>query len=185
VSPSFKTLAKLVTLTPRTTSFFDLETHHFKAKLFYWALGKFANILFCESGILRSFNINDNIVEHILTFRLRRLWIRHVQLNFVPGNLFIEVLEDAEIAMLSKENQEFLYAEILNSNAFQNPDWFLGQTRTPYGQSKLQAEKIRFEKISSKIPHVHSKNVSKNKLFLILVWQSEFFSKMKSRLLRK
>jgi hypothetical protein len=29
-------------------------------------------------------------------------------------------LEDAEIVMLSKENQEFLYAEILNWNAFQN-----------------------------------------------------------------
>ena len=69
---------------------------------------------FVNSGILRSFNINDNIVEHVLNFACQGWWIGDMYslISQKPGNLFIEVLEDAEVVLLSKANQEQLYTEI-------------------------------------------------------------------------
>jgi CRP-like cAMP-binding protein len=69
---------------------------------------------FVNSGILRSFNINDNIVEHVLSFACQGWWMSDMYSFFSqkPGQLFIEVLEDAEVVSLSKENQEQLYHDI-------------------------------------------------------------------------
>ena len=66
-------------------------------------LEKFArHSYFVNSGILRSFNINDNIVEHVLHFACEGWWIGDMYslLSQKPGTLFIEVLEDAEVVLL-------------------------------------------------------------------------------------
>ncbi len=69
---------------------------------------------FVNSGILRSFNINDNIIEHVLHFACEDWWIgdMYSYISEKPGNLFIEVLEEAEIVILSKENHQELYQKI-------------------------------------------------------------------------
>jgi CRP-like cAMP-binding protein len=66
-----------------------------------------------NSGLLRSFNINDNIVEYVLNFAGEGYWIGDMySLISKAWESFIEVLEDSEVVMLSKENQELLYTEI-------------------------------------------------------------------------
>jgi CRP/FNR family transcriptional regulator, anaerobic regulatory protein len=69
---------------------------------------------FVNAGLLRSFTINDHIVEHVLSFACEGWWIGDMYsiLSQKPGNLFIEVLEDSEVVLLSKEKQEILYQEI-------------------------------------------------------------------------
>jgi CRP-like cAMP-binding protein len=81
-----------------------IEIKTVKAKTILLSSGQICkHSYFVNSGILRSFNINDNIVEHILSFACEGWWIGDMYslLAQKPGNLFIEVLEDAEIAMLS------------------------------------------------------------------------------------
>jgi hypothetical protein len=67
----------------------------------YYSQDEFATLLLCKFSILRSFNINDNIVEH--TPCLRRLVDWRYSLISQPATLFIEVLEDAEVVLLSKK----------------------------------------------------------------------------------
>jgi CRP-like cAMP-binding protein len=117
VSLILQNISKHVALSPEERLLFlsKIETQTFKSKTILLNSGQICkHSYFVNSGILRSFNINDNIVEYILTFACEGWWIGDMYslISQKPGNLFIEVLEDAEIVMLSKENQEYLYAEI-------------------------------------------------------------------------
>ena len=61
-------IAKHVTLTPEEQELFlsKTETKQFKAKTILLSAGEVATCTyFVNSGILRSFNINDNIIEHV------------------------------------------------------------------------------------------------------------------------
>ena len=83
------------------------ETKQFKTKKHFiecWRSGDLH--LFCKFGILRSFNINDNIIEHVLHFVCEGWWIgdMYSYISGKPGNLFIEVIEDAEVVIITKEN---------------------------------------------------------------------------------
>ena len=109
-----KNIAQHVSLTQQEQELFlsKIEIHHYKAKTILLNSGAICkHSYFVNSGILRSFNINDNIVEHVLTFACEGWWIGDMYslLSQKPGNLFIEVLEDAEVVLLSKENQDILY----------------------------------------------------------------------------
>ena len=64
-------IAKHVSLTPEEQVLFlsKLETNTYKAKTILLNAGEVCkHSYFVNSGILRSFNINDNIVEHVLSF---------------------------------------------------------------------------------------------------------------------
>src|SRR5690606_26689349 len=69
---------------------------------------------FVNSGVLRSFTINDNIVEHVLNFACSGWWIAdfYSLISQKPGSLFIDAIEDTEVVLLSKENQNQLYRDI-------------------------------------------------------------------------
>ncbi|MGO4819524.1 Crp/Fnr family transcriptional regulator [Flavobacterium sp. W22_SRS_FP1] len=109
-------IAKHITLSPEEEENFlsKIQVRKFKAKSILLNTGEICvNSYFVNSGILRSFNINDNIVEYVMSFAGEGYWIGDMYslISQKPGNLFIEVLEDAEVVMLSKENQEILYTE--------------------------------------------------------------------------
>jgi CRP/FNR family transcriptional regulator, anaerobic regulatory protein len=117
MEPIIKNISKIISLTAEEENLFlsKTETKHFKAKTILLSSGAICKEgCFVNSGLLRSFNINDNIVEHVLSFACEGWWISDMYslLSQKPGNLFIEVLEDAEVVVLSKENQEQLYLEI-------------------------------------------------------------------------
>ena len=106
-------IEKIISLSERKKKLFylKLKSNIIKQKFLLNAGEICKHSYFVNSGILRSFNINDNIVEHVLHFACEGWWIGDMYslLSQKPGNLFIEVNEDAEVVLLSKENQEELY----------------------------------------------------------------------------
>lgn len=66
---------------------------------------------FVVKGCLRSYTLDDNGFEHILQFAPPDWWIADMYslISQRPGSLFIDALEDSEVLLLSKKDQEQLY----------------------------------------------------------------------------
>ncbi len=184
-------IAKHVSLTSDEEALFlsKTETKQLKAKTILLSSGEIAYCTyFVNSGILRSFNINDNIIEHVLHFACEGWWIgdMYSYISEKPGNLFIEVLEDAEVVVISKENHQELYKEIPKLERFFR---ILAENSLVSHQERLMdnlslSAEERFEKFCSKYPTLIQKIPQKQIASYIGV-TPEFFSKMKARLLKK
>jgi CRP-like cAMP-binding protein len=185
-----KNIEQHVSLTQQEQELFlsKTEIHHYKAKTILLNSGAICkHSYFVNSGILRSFNINDNIVEHVLSFACQGWWIGDMYslLSQKPGNLFIEVLEDAEVVLLSKENQDILYREIPKLERFfriLTENSLVANQERLMDNLSLTAEE-RFEKFCKKYPTLIQKIAQKQIASYIGV-TPEFYSKMKSRLLK-
>ncbi len=184
-------IAKHVTLTSDEEALFlsKTETKQFKTKTILLNSGEIAkHTYFVNSGILRSFNINDNIIEHVLHFACEGWWIgdMYSYISGKPGNLFIEVLEEAEVVIITKENHQKLYQEIPKLERFFR---ILAENSLVSHQERLMdnlsvTAEERFEKFCSKYPSLIQKIPQKQIASYIGV-TPEFFSKMKARLLKK
>ena len=184
-------ISKHVALTPQEQELFlsKTETKPFKAKTILLNAGEVATCTyFVNSGILRSFNINDNIIEHVLHFACEGWWIgdMYSYISEKPGNLFIEVLEDAEVVIITKENHQQLYQEIPKLERFFR---ILAENSLVSHQERLMdnlslTAEERFEKFCSKYPTLIQKVPQKHIASYIGV-TPEIFSKMKARLLKK
>ena len=165
------------------------STETFKAKTILLNAGEISKqTYFVNTGILRSFNINDNIIEHVLHFACEGWWIGDMYSYIAekPGNLFIEVLEDAEVVIITKENHQKLYQEIPKLERFFR---ILAENSLVSHQERLMdnlslTAEERFEKFCSKYPTLIQKVPQKHIASYIGV-TPEFFSKMKARLLKK
>lgn len=184
-------ISRIVALNPQEQELFfsKIEIRKYKAKTIILNAGEICQYsYFVNSGILRSFNINDNIVEHVLAFACQGWWISDMYslLSQKPGNLFIEVLEDAEVVLLSKENQEQLYLEIPKLERFfriLTENSLVAHQQRLMDNLSLPAEE-RFEKFCTKYPSLIQQVPQKHIASYIGV-TPEFFSKMKARLLKK
>ncbi|KUJ60188.1 hypothetical protein AR687_19015 [Flavobacteriaceae bacterium CRH] len=184
-------IAKHVSLTPEEQAHFlsKTETKIYKAKTILLNAGEVCkHSYFVNSGILRSFNINDNIVEHVLSFSCPGWWISDMYSFFSqkPGQLFIEVLEDAEVVSLSKENQEQLYLDIPKLERFFRiliENSLVANQQRLMDNLSLPAEE-RFEKFTKKYGSLVHK-VPQKQIASFIGVTPEFFSKMKARLLKK
>ncbi|GGA77923.1 cyclic nucleotide-binding protein [Flavobacterium palustre] len=165
------------------------EIHHYKAKTILLNSGEVCkHSYFVNSGILRSFNINDNIVEHVLNFACEGWWMGDMYslISQKPGNLFIEVIEDAEVVLLSKENQEQLYSEIPKLERFfriLTENSLVANQERIMDNLSLSAE-VRYDKFLKRYAGLNHKIPQKQIASYIGV-TPEFFSKMKAKLLRK
>lgn len=184
-------ILKHVVLTPQEQELFlsKTETHHFKAKTILLHDGEVCkNSYFVNSGVLRSFNINDHIVEHVMSFACQGWWISDIYslISQKPGNLFIEVIEDAEVVLLSKENQEQLYHDIPKLERFfriLTENSLVANQQRIMDNLSLSAED-RFEKFLKKYPSL-MQHVPQKQIASYIGVTPEFFSKMKSKMLRK
>lgn len=184
-------IAKHVNLTLEEEEFFlsKTETHFYKSKTILLSAGEVSkNTYFVNSGILRSFNINDNIIEHVLHFACEGWWIgdMYSYISEKPGNLFIEVLEEAEVVSISKENHQELYTAIPKLERFFR---ILAENSLVSHQERLMdnlslSAEERFEKMCKKYPNLIQRVPQKHLASYIGV-TPEFFSKMKARLLKK
>jgi CRP/FNR family transcriptional regulator, anaerobic regulatory protein len=184
-------IAKHIALTPEEQLLFlsKIQTKHFKAKTLLLSAGEISkHTSFVNSGILRSFTINDNIIEHVLHFACEGWWIgdMYSYISGNPGNLFIEVLEDAEVILISKENQNLLYLEIPKLERFFR---ILAENSLVTHQERLMdnlglTAEERFEKFCKKYPTLIQK-VPQKQIASYIGVTPEFFSKMKARLLKK
>ena len=182
---------KIVSLSDREkeTILSKIEIKHYKAKTVLLNAGDICkHSYFVNSGILRSFNINDNIVEHVLQFACEGWWIGDMYslITQKPGNLYVEVNEDAEVVLLSKENQEELFQEIPKLERFfriLTENSLVANQERLMDNLSLSAEE-RFEKFCSKYPTLIQKVPQKQVASYIGV-TPEFFSKMKAKMLKK
>lgn len=184
-------ILKHVALSPQEQELFlsKTETLHYKAKTILLNASEVCkNSYFVNSGVLRSFNINDNIVEHVMSFACQGWWISDMYslISQKPGNLFIEVIEDAEVVLLSKENQEQLYHDIPKLERFfriLTENALVANQQRIMDNLSLSAEE-RFEKFSKKYPSL-MQQVPQKQIASYIGVTPEFFSKMKSKMLRK
>ena len=191
MEPIIQNISKHISLTREEELLFlsKVETKHFKSKTLLLNAGEVCNYsYFVNSGLLRSFNINDNIVEHVLSFACEGWWIGDMYslLSQKPGNLFIEVLEDAEVVLLSKKNQEVLYTEIPKLERFfriLTENALVANQERLMDNLSLSAEE-RFEKFCKKYPTLIQK-VSQKQIASYIGVTPEFLSKIKSRMLKK
>ncbi|WP_395051890.1 Crp/Fnr family transcriptional regulator [Flavobacterium sp.] len=103
-----------------------------------------------------------------------------------PGNLFIEVLEDAEVVIITKENQQILFEKIPKLERFFR---ILSENSLVTHQERLMdnlslSAEERFDKFCKKYPTLIQK-VPQKQITSYIGVTPEFFSKMKSRMLRK
>ncbi|KAB1156257.1 Crp/Fnr family transcriptional regulator [Flavobacterium luteum] len=184
-------ISKHISLTQEEECLFLSKTQilNYKAKTIVLHSGEICkHSYFVNHGLLRSFNINDNIVEHVLHFACEGWWIGDMYslISQKPGNLFIEVLEDAEVVLLSKENQEILYQEIPKLERFFR---ILTEKSLVSNQERLMdnlslSAEERFEKFCKKYPTLIQK-VPQKQIASYIGVTPEFFSTMKSKMLRK
>lgn len=184
-------IAKHISLTSKEETLFlsKTETRHYKAKTILQNAGQVCKEgYFVNSGLIRSFNINDNIVEHVMSFACEGWWISDMYslISQKPGNLFIEVLEDAEVVALSKENQDQLYLEIPKLERFFRiliENSLVANQERLMDNLSLTAEE-RFDKFCLKHPTLIQR-VPQKQIASFIGVTPEFFSKMKARMLKK
>jgi CRP/FNR family transcriptional regulator, anaerobic regulatory protein len=140
--------------------------------------------IFVEKGLLRSFTINDNIHEHIMHFACEGWWIGDMYslLSGKKGNLFIETLEDSEIILLSRENQELLFSKIPKLERFFRiliENSLVTHQERLLDNLSLSAEE-RYEKFSKKYVGLQNR-IPQKQIAAYLGVTPEFFSKMKNK----
>jgi len=182
---------KIVTLTPEEEQLIltQVEVKHYKAKSMLLKAEEVSrNTYFVQRGVVRSFTINDQIIEHVLHFACEGWWIGDMYSYIAekPGNLFIEVLEDAEIVCVSKETHQLLYQKIPKLERFFRilaENSLVAHQERLIDNLSLTAEE-RFEKFCSKYPTLIQR-VPQKQIASFIGVTPEFFSKMKAKLLKK
>ena len=182
---------KIVKLSPQEELLFlsKTEIKTYRAKTIIVNAGEISQYsYFVNSGLLRSFNINDTIVEHVLSFACEGWWIGDMYslISQKPGNLFIEILEDAEVVLLSRENQNELFTQIPKLERFfriLTENSLVAHQERLMDNLSLTAEE-RFDKFCKRYPTLIQR-VPQKQIASYIGVTPEFFSKMKSRLLKK
>lgn len=186
-----KNIAKHVTLTPqeeeRVLSLTEVQTY--KAKTILLKEGDVCTqSYFVTKGILRSYTIDENGVEHVVSFACPEWWIADMYsyLSQRPGQIFIEVNEDAEVMILTKENQERLYTEVPKMERFFRiliENSLIANQKRMLNNLTFTAEArydIFTKKFHSILPYLPQKQIAS-----YIGVTPEFFSRMKAKLLKK
>jgi CRP-like cAMP-binding protein len=110
-------VAKHITLTEKEKKYFISLLHYrtLKRKDFLLQEGEICKYsTFVLDGALKGYTVDKEGNEHILSFALQDWWIADMYsyISQKPGTLNIEAVADSDIAMLSKEDQEKLYAKV-------------------------------------------------------------------------
>jgi len=165
------------------------EMVHYKSKTILLKEGQICtHSFFVTKGILRSYTIDENGVEHVVSFACPEWWIADMYsfLSQRPGQIFIEVNEDAEVILLSKENQEKLYIEVPKLERFFRiliENSLVANQQRLIDNMSFTAEAL-YDKFSKKYPAlIHC--LPQKQIASYIGVTPEFFSKMKARLLKK
>jgi CRP-like cAMP-binding protein len=143
---------------------------------------------FVTSGCLRGFTIDKNGDEHVLSFAPVGWWIADMYslISQKPGILTIEALEDTEIILLSKADQEKLYIEIPKFERFFRiliENSLVANQQRIIDNMSLTAEE-RYKNFCKRYPTLIDTLPQKQIASYIGV-TPEFFSRMRSGLLRR
>jgi CRP-like cAMP-binding protein len=184
-------IARHVSLTREEQQHIISLTRHesYKAKTVLLKTGDIGTIsYFVISGILRSYTVDENGVEHVVSFACSNWFIADMYsfLSQRPGHLYIEVNEDAEVIAISKTNQEKMYQDVPKMERFFR---ILVENSLVANQERLIdnlsfTAEARYDKFLHKYPElVH--HLPQKQIASFLGITPEFFSKMKARMLKK
>jgi len=105
-----KHIARHVELTPdeQATVLSLTELRQYKARTILLKSGEICKVsYFVKRGVIRSYSIDENGVEHVVNFACEGWFIADMYsfLSGRPGHLYIEVNEDAEVLEITKAEQ--------------------------------------------------------------------------------
>lgn len=186
-----KNISKHVLLTAEEESIIlkAFTSNHIKAKTLLIKPGDEAHFTyFVLKGILRSYTIDDNGNAHILSFATPGWWVADMYsyLTGKPAILYVDVMEDCEVLILQKADVELLFKEVPKLERFfriLTENNLIANQQRVLDKMALTAEE-RYEKFSKKYPDIINCIPQKYIASYIGV-TPEFFSKMKSKFLRK
>jgi CRP-like cAMP-binding protein len=117
MSPLLQHIAQFVSLTPAEQQEFlgFVSQLKLKKKTFLYKEGDSGDkSAFVISGCLRAYSIDKNGVEHILQFAPANWWITdmHSLLSGRPAKLNIDALEDSEVFVMTRQQQEAMFDAI-------------------------------------------------------------------------
>lgn len=143
---------------------------------------------FVTEGCLRAYSIDSNGFEHILQFAPSDWWIADMYsyVSQKPGYLNIDALEDSQILMLSRNNQDLLFAEIPKFERFfrilMEKSLVANRQRIIDGLSLTAAQ--RYTNFCNTYPTVIN-SIPQKQIAAYIGVTPEFLSKMRSEYLRK
>lgn len=166
-----------------------LETRALKRKQFLLSEGEVCKYsAFVTLGCLRGYTIDREGTEHVLSFAPPDWWMADMYslITQKPGSLYIETLEDTDLVLLSKVNQEKLYFEVPKFERFfriliEN-SLVANQQRIVDNMSLTAEERYNLfcKRYPTLIDHLPHKQIA-----AYIGVTPEFFSRMRKGLLRK
>lgn len=179
-----------ITLNEKEKAFFlsMLQPKSLKRKILYLRSGTVCRYsAFVLDGALKGFTVDQEGREHILSFATPDWWISDMYslLSQKPAILNIEAIADAEVLMLSRENQELLYAKVPKFERFFR---ILVENSLVANQQRLidnlsSTAEERYLRFIKKYPAIPS-CVPQHNIASYLGITPEFLSKIRSRLAR-
>jgi CRP-like cAMP-binding protein len=166
-----------------------LEIKNYKSKSFLVKEGETCNyIYFINKGIVRNYMTSKINKELTLRITDEGNWMSAIKSfhNQTPSYLNLEVLEDAEIVQLSRENYEKLLLESPKTERFFRLlafHFMIESIDYRTDELKLTAEE-KYLKFIATYPGL-SNRISQKHIASYIGVTPEFFSKMKARLLKK
>lgn len=142
---------------------------------------------FVLSGILRNYTIDDDLVEHTMSFASRGWWSGDMY-SFVsqkPGNSFIVALEEATVMAQTREQQLHIFDRIPKMERFYRvliERSLVATQQRVLDNMQLTAEE-RYLRFLERYPDIKYKLPQKD-IASYLGITPQFFSKMKANLLR-
>ncbi len=186
-----ESLAKHIKINKKEENYFTslLQERKIKKKQFLVHEGEVSkDTAFVIKGCLRSYSIDRNGFEHILQFAPAGWWIADIYsvISKQPGNLNIDALQDSEVFILSRENQEKLldvcpkferFFRIITENSIAAANNRLLDYMGLSAQERYFSFVKRYPSLTKELPQ---------KLIASYIGVTpEFLSKMKAQVLRK
>lgn len=144
--------------------------------------------IFVVSGILRHYSIDEELAEHTLSFASSGWWAGDMYsfLSQKPGDSYIEVIEDAEVLMQTRQKQLELFDRIPKLERFYRiliERSLVANQQRLMENLQLPAEE-RYKRFLERYPDIKY-NLPQKDIASYLGITPQFFSKMKGRLLRE
>jgi len=166
-----------------------LEPRHYQARSILLEAGEVCKeSYFVNSGILRSYTLDDHANEHVVSFACPGWFIADMYsfLSQRPGQLFIEANESSDVLALSKASQETLYHEVPKLERFFRilvENSLVAHQQRLIDNLSFTAE-ARYDKFLYRFPEL-AQRLPQKQIASYLGVTPEFFSKMKARMLRR
>lgn len=166
-----------------------LQPKKVKRKQFLLTYGEVCKYsAFVTAGCLRGYTVDKSGIEHVLSFAPADWWIADMYslISQKPGIQNIEALEDTDVLLLSKANQEKLYTQIPKFEHFfriLTENSLVASQQRLIDSLSLTAEE-RYNNFCKRYPtlidHLPQKQIAS-----YIGVTPEFFSRMKGEMVRK